>query len=333
MRWAALVLSAVLISPAAAAAKAPQDVFFNSVIPTRVDHLIGFVPTTFAIHPRGQRVVPIRVTVGGRTYRFVFGNAAAAVGPSADIYLRNMISGRRFPSPQGIFVDRPLTAAERRHVMVRADLGRDADVLVGARDHPACASGVSRAAARGIAAGRIRTWSAAGVPTPATGDAIALRRAGAGTDGFVEPRFGAGGRLPRGAKAARDGGLSEAASGDSRIAAVTSWSRARAYGNTTCVVPVGGAAPNDVSVRALSHPNAYPITFVTLRRLGRPRDRMTRAITAAFLKYLTGPQATTSFRQRGMLLVKEAWPAVPDQQPDPSSEPQEPPEEPAPAER
>jgi hypothetical protein len=59
-------------------------------------------------------------------------------------------------------------------------------------------------------------------------------------------------------------------------------------------------------VRALSHPDAYPISFVTLRRL-----REVRPIGAAFLKYLTGPRATTSFRQRGMLLAKKAWPAVP----------------------
>jgi hypothetical protein len=93
---------------------------------------------------------------------------------------------------------------------------------------------------------------------------------------------------------------------------VTSWSRAHAFQTTTCAVPVGGAAPSDASVRALSHPDAYPITFVTLRRL-----RDVRPIVAAFLKYLTGPRATTSFRQRGMLLVKEEWPAVSGPQEDP----------------
>ncbi len=306
MRWPALVVAGLLLVPATASAQRVEHTFFNSVIPSRIDHLIGFTPTTFAIHPRGQRVVPIEVRVGGRTYRYVFDNAAAAVGPSAGIYLRNMIRGRRYPSPQGIFLDRRLTAAERRHVRVRADLGRDADVLAVQRGHPACASGVSRAVVRGIAAGTIRTWSAAGVPTPASGDAIALRRAGTGVDRFVEPRFGAGARLPSGARSAPDGGLSDAASGDLAIAAVTSWSRARAFQQTTCAVPVGGAAPADASVGALSHPDAYPISFVTLRRL-----RAVRPIVAAFLKYLTGPEATTSFRQRGMLLVKEAWPLVP----------------------
>ncbi len=326
MRRVTLALAVLLLAPAAASARKVEDTFFNSVIPSRVDHLIGFTPTTFAIHPRGERVVPITVRFGGRTYRYTFGNAAAAVGPSADIYLRNMIRARRYPSPQGIFLDRRLTAAERRYVKVRADLGRDADVLVVAREHPACGSGVSRAAARGIAAGTIRTWSAAGVPAPSSGDGIALRRAGDGIDGFVEPRFGAGARMPRAARAARDGGLSEAASGNAAIAAVTSWSRARAFGATTCAVPVGGAAPDDASVRALVHPDAYPISFVTLRRLSTSRDRAVAPITAAFLKYLTGPRATASFRQRGMLLLEEAWPPVPGPQAEP--EPQPPAEEP-----
>lgn len=315
MRWPTLVIAVFLLAPATASAQKVQDTFFNSIIPSRVDHLIGFTPTTFAMYPRGERIVPITVRVGGRRYRYVFGNAAAAVGPSANIYMRNMIRGRRYPSPQGIFLDRRLRRTERRYVEVRAALARDADVLAVGRGHPACASGVSRAAARGIATGAIRTWSAAGVPTPESGDAIALRRAGDGVDRFVEPRFRAGTRLPLGARASFNGGLSEAASGDHSIAAVTSWSRARAYQVTTCAVPVGGTAPSDASVHALSHPDAYPISFVTLRRL-----RTARPIVAAFLKYLTGARATAAFRQRGMLLIKEAWPAVPSPQNDPGPE-------------
>jgi hypothetical protein len=297
MRW---------VIVAVASAQRVQDTFFNSVIPSRVDHLIGFTPTTFAIHPPGERVRPIKVRVAGRKYRYVFGNAAAVVAPSAKLYLKNMIRQRRYPSLQGIFLDRRLTKAERRHLKVRLDLGRDADVLAVHRGHPACTSGVSRAAARAIAAGKIRTWSEAGVPTPASGDAIALRRAGSGPGRAVEPRFGAGWRLPAGAKAAFDGGLSEAASGNDAIAAITSWSRARAYAQTTCEVPIGGAAPDDASVRALTHRDAYPISFVTLRRL-----RSTRPVVAAFRSYLAGARATESFRTRGMLLVKEPWPPVP----------------------
>ena len=76
------VLAVLLLAPATASARPVEDAFFNSVISSRVDHLIGFTPTTFAIHPSGERVVPIKVRVGGHTYRFVFGNAAAVVGPS-----------------------------------------------------------------------------------------------------------------------------------------------------------------------------------------------------------------------------------------------------------
>ena len=308
MRRSTIALAGLLLAPAVASGQPVESTYFNSVIPSRVDHLIGFTPTTFAIHPQDRPVVPITVRVGGRTHRYIFSSASAVVGPSADIYLRNMIRGRRFPSPQGVFLDRRLTAGERRHLVVRADIGRDADVLAVASGHPACASGVSRAAARGIAAGRIRTWSAAGVPVPASGNAIALRRAGNGIERAAEPRFGASARAPQGALAARDGGLSEAASGNLAIAAVTSWSRARAFQTTTCAVPVGGTAPTDTSVRALSHRDAYPISFVTLRRLGlRPG---VRPITAAFLKYLTGPLATSSFQDRGMLPVRGEWPVV-----------------------
>jgi hypothetical protein len=306
MRWVIVAVSGLLLAPATASARPVQDTFFNSVIPSRVDHLIGFTPTTFAIHPPGEPLRPIKVRVGGRKYRYVFGNAAAVVGPSARLYVKNMIRDRRYPSPEGIFLDRRLTAGERRHLKVRLDLGRDADVLAVHRGHPACTSGVTRAAARGIAAGKIRRWSEAGVPTPAGGDAIALRRAGTGIDRAVEPRFRAGWRLPAGAKAAFDGGLSEAASGNDAIAAVTSWSRARAFGQTTCAVPIGGAALDDTAVRALTHRDAYPISFVTLRR-----PRSVRPIVAAFTKYLAGPRATESFRTRGMLLVKEGWPPAP----------------------
>jgi len=309
-----VVISSLVLLPASASEARVRYAFFNSSIPTRIDHLIGFTPTTYAIHPPSQRVTPITVRVGGRQYRYVFDNAAAGVGPSANVYLRMLIADRRFPSPAGVFLDRKLKRKERRHLKVYLDLGRDADVLAVSQDHPACTTGISRAAAKGIAAGTIRTWSAAGVPAPPGGNSIALRRAGTGSDKFVEPRFGAGYKLPTGAKKAYDGGLGEAASGNSSIAAVTSWSRARSYGFSTCVVPVGGSAPTDASVRALSHPNAYPISFVMLKRL-----KDVRPIGAAFVKYLAGPRATDSFRKRGMLLAREEWPAAPGAQGEPVS--------------
>ena len=67
MRWTALFVALFLLAPATASAQRVEDTFFNSVIPSRVDHLIGFTPTTFAIHPLGQQVEPISVRVGGAT--------------------------------------------------------------------------------------------------------------------------------------------------------------------------------------------------------------------------------------------------------------------------
>jgi hypothetical protein len=304
MRWPALitVLAALLVLPATASAGV-EHAFYNSVIPMRIDHLIGFTPTTYAIHPPTQRVVPISVTVAGRRHRFVFDNAAAWVGPSANVYIRSILGDRRFPSPQGVFLDRKLKAGkEKRYLEVKLDLARDADVLAVTRDHPACTTGISRATAKGIANGSIRSWSAAGVPTPPSGDSIALWRSGTGTDRFVEPRFGASVNLPKGAKKSPYNGLGEAASGNTAAAAVTSWSRARGYGSSVCAVPVGGSVPTDASVRSLSYAGAYPISFVALKRL-----KDVRAVTAALVKYLAGPRASEAFRQRGMLLVKDQW--------------------------
>lgn len=305
----ALAVGLPLLAPAPAPAAKATDTYFNSIIPLRIDHLIGFTPTSFAIHPRGKPVVPITVRWGGKTHRYIFGNAAAAVGPSATIVLRNMIRQRRYPGLQGVFLDRRLTVTERRYLKVRADLGRDADVLVAAREHPACTAGISRATVRGIAAGRVRSWSAAGVPAPEAGDAIGLRRAGTGVEGSVEPRFGAGHRLPSGARAAYDGGIGEAASGNTSIAAVTSWSRARSRQGSVCVVPIAGAAVDDASVRALTHRDAYPITYVVLKHLGKPSKGL-GPITAAFIAYLRGSQAQASFARLGMLPAAGSWPAV-----------------------
>jgi hypothetical protein len=64
------ILAGFTLSVPAEAAQRVEDTFFNSVIPSRVDHLIGFTPTTPAVHPPGQRVVPIEVRVGGRSYRW-----------------------------------------------------------------------------------------------------------------------------------------------------------------------------------------------------------------------------------------------------------------------
>lgn len=212
---------------------------------------------------------------------------------------------RQYPTPVGAFVDRPLTTRERAVLQVRADIGRDADVLAVARDHPACAAGVSRSDAKAIAAGKLTSWDEAGV---SGGGPIALRRASDSAGLVAEPRFGAGYKRPAAAKLLPDGGLAQAAAGDASVAAVTSYSRARRYGGSVCLVPVGGSAPDDGSVRALSHPDAYPIRYVT-PRWTRPKAGVS-AIISAFVKFIAGPDAREQFNRRGMLPATGAWPAV-----------------------
>ena len=108
-----LALAVLLIAPATADAAKVQDTFFNSVIPSRVDHLIGFAPTSFGIHPRDEPLRPLTVRVRGRTYRYTFSTASAVVAASPNIYLRNMIRQRRYPGLQGVFLDRRLRPAPR----------------------------------------------------------------------------------------------------------------------------------------------------------------------------------------------------------------------------
>ena len=94
---------------------------------------------------------------GGRTFRFFYQNSAA-VWPDTGLILRTL-SGRYANPTAGGFVDRRLTAKQRKRLVVRVDLGRDADVLVVAAGHPACGAGLTAAQARGIARGAITRWS------------------------------------------------------------------------------------------------------------------------------------------------------------------------------
>ena len=306
-RIASLLLPGLILAAGTTSASAQkvESTFFNSDIPWRIDSLIGFTPTTNGIHPNGKPVKPIAVRESGRSYRFVFSTASAAVAPDITPALRSMTRYRRYPTPVGAFVDRRLTARERKVLRVRADLGRDADVLAVAPDNPACADGLTRAAARGIASGKLRTWAAAGVSGPET---ISLVRKSNTAGDTAEPRFGASYKTPAGARRARDGGLSLVASGNSSVAAVTSWGKARIYGSSICVVKIGGVAPTDESVRSLRNPDSYPILYVTPRWI-KPEASF-RAIEKAFLKFLTGADAESQFKARGMLIRGASWPVT-----------------------
>jgi hypothetical protein len=318
--WIVLAVAAAgLAATPAAAAPRPEYVSVNSYIPARIDATIGFVPS------HGMPPTRIaRVRSGGRTFRFVYLNSAV-VWPRTSMILSEL-SGRYASTAAGGFVDRPLTAKQRRRLVVRLDLGRDADVLAVAKDHPACATGLTTAQARGIARGTITRWSevVAGAP-----GAIAVRVEQSSTGAKV-PRWEAR-EYAKGTKGAADGGLGAAAQGDQAVAALTSWSRARAYAATTCSVPIDGVAPTDASVFALSYPAAFPISYVVPRRPFRA-TRYGRAVMRGFVDWLGGSDAAKQFRARGMMLVADGPPAPPPPPPPPEEPPPEdaiPVEEPA----
>ncbi len=302
IRLTCLVL-AVLASSASVAAAAPRAEYasVNSYIPARIDARIGFIPSN------GMPQRPVSVRSGGKTYRFLYQNSAV-VWPHNELILSTL--GKRYASSvAGGFIDRRLTARQRKRLVVRLDLGRDADVLVVAKGHPACAAGLTAAQASDIARGKIERWSQV-VSLPAGApDKIAVR-AESDSTGFKVPRWGlrAGSDYAKGSVGAADGGLAQAAGGDQAVAALTSWTRARAYAGTACSVPIGGVAPTNASVFGLSYPAAYPISYVVPRSPFRP-SKLSRAIMKGFIDWLGGADAAAMFRTRGMMLVADGPPA------------------------
>jgi hypothetical protein len=297
---AAIVVPALAASPAAGAPRY-EHAMVNSYIPARIDSMIGFIPS-HGMDPPGRTV-----RYGGKTFRFFYQNSAA-VWPDTGLIL-STLSRRYASSLAGAFVDRRLTARQRKRLTVRVDLGRDADVLVVAKDHPACSAGLTASQARGIARGSIERWSqvvdlAAGAP-----DAIAVRVEKSSTGGKV-PRWGLrdARRYASGARGAADGGLGQAAGGDRAVAGLTSWTRARGYRQSVCSVPINGVAPTDATVFGLSYPAAFPISYV-VPRSPFGGSRFTRAMMKGFVDWLRGPDAAELFRARGMMLVADGPPA------------------------
>ncbi len=249
-----------------------------------------------------------------RTYRYRLG-AYTFVGPwtpasvsvlSTTEALTRLLKDRYGAAGSGLLADRRLTRREARRLIPLAELYRDADVLVVAAGHPACA-GIGRAQARGIATGRITRWSQ--VVDGATVNRIRVHHPVDGA-GAAVPHLGTRwvGRLNRwrvtyapGAIGAADGGLARAAAGDASVAAVTTWSRARTAPAGVCVVPLNGVAPSDETVRSLRYPEAFPVTYVVTRRFAartaadRAAIAVQRRAMRAFLR---------SSRLRGMLAAR-----------------------------
>ena len=309
---AAIVVAALAATPAAGAPRA-EYAMVNSYIPARIDALIGFIPS-HGMNPTNRAPRLTTVRQGGKTFRFVYQNSAV-VWPDTRLIL-STLTGRYASSTAGGFVDRALSTRQRKRLAVRADLGREADVLVVAGDHPACSAGLTASQARGIARGSIQRWSQV-VDLPAGApDAIAVR-VDQGSTGAKVPRWGVR-KYARGARGAADGGLGQAAAGDRAVAALTSWTRARAYGRGVCSVPINGVAPTDATVFALQYPAAYPISYVVPRSPFRA-SKLSRAMIKGFVAWLRGADAAEQFRARGMMLVADGPPAPP-----PAPAPQEP---------
>jgi hypothetical protein len=272
--------------------------------PSKVDAHVGWLAQGM-FDPKK----PARIRVGGTTFVGPWNNATITRGTMSET-LKEM-KGRYTRESVAVYSDRALSAVERGRFRVAAPLFRDADVLVLAAGHPACA-GLTIAQARSIAQGRITRWSQ--VAPGATGT-IAVRypeRNGSpelrfGTR-FVQYRTTKGLRYrpsyAAGARGAADGGVSRAAAGDTAVAAITSWSALRG-GVATCAVPLGGVEPTAASVAALRFPGAYPVDVIVRRTI---RDAHQRAIVTKFSEYMRSAKVRDQLRARGLLVAGDPPP-------------------------
>ena len=299
------VLVATAMVPAAGSAKTFRESFqMLQYTPSRVWRETSWIP--FALPDPIDRAY--RYRIGSRTFVGPWIPASVSRG-SASEALAEVSYG-------GVIVDRPLTALEKSRFKTLADLYRDADVLVVAAGHPACA-GLSRAQARSIATGGITAWSQ--VVAGATSDAIKVRYP---IDGFGNgvPHLGARWvsklnkqrvNYPPGAVGAADGGVSAAAGGDQAIAAITTWTRVRTRRAGLCVIPLDGVAPTDATVVGLQYPEAFPVSYVVTSKLDG-RTASGRALTAvmrrAMKTHLTSERLKGMLRGQGLLVVGDPLP-------------------------
>jgi len=301
MRFRLPLACLLLAASAAPAADAKTIPAFHQVVgsaPLRAYNQVGFVPIA------GIRPETLTIRAGGDRHRGIWNNVMVS-DTSTTKLLRRIARSLRWRGSwenHGVYADRPLSARERRRFEVAVDLFRDADILVVADGHPACA-GLTQAQARGIARGRIRRWSEVVALPPGQPDTIDLRLVGDPEGPVTERRFGTPFKGAPGARIAHDGGIGAALSGDRAVAAVTSWSRWRGRPGA-CAVPIGGVAPTDASVHALAYPGAYAVTFVVARK--RIRSAYQRKLMAAYLRFLRSAHAGELFKRYGVLLAGEA---------------------------
>src|SRR6185436_4166854 len=119
-------------------------------------------------------------------------------------------------------------------------------------------------------------WSE--VTTLPAGQPDAIVRRASGFEVYAQPRFGIE-PVPGKNVVSPDGGVVDAYR-NRAVAAITAWSRVRAY-QSVCAVPIDGVRPTDASVYDLRYRPAYPITYVMSRK--HRRDREGRAMVAAYV--------------------------------------------------
>ena len=296
---AAVAGGAAAVSPGDAHGATIRSSFqLTQLTPSRIWTETSWVPFALPVPPDRS----YRYRRGGYTFVGPWIPASVSVLSTTEALTR-LLKDPYGAAGSGLLADRRLTRREARRVIRLADLYRDADVLVVAAGHPACA-GIGRAQARAIATGRITRWSQVVPGAPV--DAIRVRHL-VDSGGAAVPHLGTGwiGRLNNwrvnyaaGAVGDSDGGVARARAGDASVAAVTTWSRVRAAPAGVCVVPLNGVAPSDETVRSLRYPEAFPVSYVVTRRIvarsaaGRASIAVQRRAMRTFLR---------SARLRGML--------------------------------
>jgi hypothetical protein len=303
-----LLLVASLLAAAPASARTIKtDWQQNAHVADRFFGQIGFIPVA-GIQPQRKRT---RYRSGATTYVVLWKNFLFNRDTTSALKAVHKDASVAGLPDDGVYTDRLLTSAEKRRFQVLVDLARDADVLVVHRDNPACAQGLSRAQARGIAAGTITRWSELGALPPGQPDAITRRVVGdpesSGSFAYGEPRLGLPRKLPR-AIVTAEGGLELIRSGNRGVASITSWSRVR-RSSAYCAVAIGGVTPTNRTVYDGSFPEAYPVQFVMHRK--RSRRTEDRLMVKEYVKFLKSEKAAVLFRATGVLLAAEPPPAPP----------------------
>ncbi|MGE0027678.1 MAG: hypothetical protein AB7O78_19930 [Thermoleophilia bacterium] len=301
---AALLVAAAALPATAGAATSRTSFQLTQITPSRVWAETSWFPFGLDDPPGAIH----RYRLGAWTFVGPWIPASVSTLSATDGLATLRRDARYGSGGQAVLADRVLTRAESRRFTVLAEVYRDADVLVVAAGHPACA-GLTRGQARSIASGRVTRWSqvVAGAPVDPIRVVHLIDSAGAPVPHLGTRWVGAGVRwrvtYAPGAAGAADGGVGRAAGGDQGVAAITTWSRIRARTAGICAVPLGGVAPADDTVASLAFPEAFPVRLVVTRAVpGRSAEARAhvRVLRRETRTYLRSPGFRALLAQRGL---------------------------------